>query len=474
MASISSPGVGSGLDVKSIVSQLVALERRPIEKLQQEKSTTEARLSSFGLLQSYTNNLRDAAKKLALPGTWAASAASSSDTDYVGTTTTTGSASAGSFSVSVSQLARAQSVASNPFPSSASTFGAGSLTLQLGQWTAGTPPGFTAKSGTTPVNVSVDAGDSLATIKDRINDANASVRASIVNDGSGARLVIRSQATGEVNAVKITSTGDASLNDLAYSPDEVPTGTMAETISALDARAIINGLTVNSDSNTLSGVIDGVTLTLKQPTLTAVEVTVAPDTAAMRKAVEDFTKAFNELNGYITEQTKYDPEKKVAGKLQGESATRTLQSQLRSMMQAVSGASATFSTLSTLGIEVQRGGGLKVNDTRFNAAMADPAALSTAFTADAADDANDGFGVRFTTLTTSLTDGEGLLQRRADGIRSQIKRQETEVSKLETRVTSIEARLLQQYSALDSNLGRLNGLGSYVSQQVTAWNNSKG
>jgi flagellar hook-associated protein 2 len=273
-----------------------------------------------------------------------------------------------------------------------------------------------------------------------------------------------------VNAVKITSTGDASLNDLAYSPDEVPTGTMAETISAQDATATINGLSITSDSNTLSGVIDGVTLTLKQPTLTAVEVTVAPDNAAMRKAVDDFTKAFNDLNGYITEQTKYDPEKRVAGKLQGESATRTLQSQLRSMTQAVSGASATFSTLSTLGIEIQRDGGLKVNDTRFNAALADPAALSTAFTADAADEANDGFGVRFTTLTTSLTDGEGLLQRRADGIRSQIKRQEADVSKLETRVSSIETRLLQQYGALDSNLGRLNGLGSYVSQQVAAWN----
>jgi flagellar hook-associated protein 2 len=215
-----------------------------------------------------------------------------------------------------------------------------------------------------------------------------------------------------------------------------------------------------------------VTLTLKQPTLTAVDGTVAPDNVAMRKAADDFTKAFNDLNGYITEQTKYDPEKKVAGKLQGDSATRSLQSQLRSMLQAVSGASATFTTLSTLGIEVQRGGGLKVNDTRFNAALADPAALSTAFTADAADDANDGFGVRFTTLTTSLTDGEGLLQRRADGIRSQIKRQETEVSKLEDRVKRTEDRLMRQYSGLDSRLGTLNALGSYVSQQVSAWSKS--
>jgi flagellar hook-associated protein 2 len=376
--------------------------------------------------------------------------------------------------VSVSELARAQSLASPAFGSSATTFGAGTLTLQLGQWTAGTPPGFAPKSGAAAVPVDVNAGDSLSTIKDRINEANAGVRASIVNDGSGARLVIRSQATGEVNAVKITSSGDASLNDLAYSPDEVTPGNMAQTISARDASATINGLAVTSPNNTLSGTIDGVTLTLKQPTVAAVEITVAPDRAAMRKAVDDFNKAYNDLNNYIAEQTKYDPEKKVAGKLQGESATRSLQNQLRSMLQTVSGASSAFTTLSTLGIEVQRNGGLSVNETRFSAALSDPAALSTAFTADAAGEANDGFGVRFAALTTTLTDGEGLLQRRADGIRTQIKRQESEVSKLETRVTRIEERLLKQYNALDNNLGRLNGLGSYVSQQVSAWNNSKG
>ena len=95
--------------------------------------------------------------------------------------------------------------------------------------------------------------------------------------------------------------------------------------------------------------------------------------------------------------------------------------------------------------------------------MADPAALSQAFTADAAGEASDGFGVRFTALTTSLTDSEGLLQRRADGIRSLIKRQETEVSNLESRVMRIEERLLKQYNALDSNLGRLNGCPLYPS-----------
>jgi flagellar hook-associated protein 2 len=474
MASISSPGLGSGLDVKSIVSQLVALERRPIEKLNTEKVATEARLSSFGLLQSYTTNLRDASKKLALPGTWTQSSASSSDTDRVTATVTGSSAGSGAYSVSVSQLARAQSLASTSFASSSTSFGAGSLSIQIGKWVAGAPPGFTPKTGSSPVTVTVAAGDSLTTIRNKINDADAGVKASIVNDGSGARLVIRSNTTGEENAVKITSSGDASLNDLAYSPDAVPTGTMSETLSALNAQATINGLAVSSSTNTLSGAIEGVSLTLKQTTASPVEVNTASDTQAIRKAVDDFVKAYNDLNNYITDQTKYDPEKKTAGKLQGDTATRSLQQQLRGMLQSTSGASAAFSSLSRVGIEVQRDGNLVVNATRYANAVSDLTSLASAFTADAAGDTNDGFGVRFTSLTTALTDGDGLLERRAEGFRSQIKRQQAQMTSLESRVARTEERLLRQYNALDSNVGKLNSLGSYVSQQVSAWNNSKG
>lgn len=473
MASISSPGVGSGLDVKSIVSQLVALERQPIDKLQREKATTEAKLSSFGLLQSYTNNLRDAAKKLALPSTWTASTATSSDTQTVSASTTS-TVSQGNFSITVSQLARAQSLASPAFGSSSSTLGAGTLTLQLGKWSGSGPPSFSAKSGVSAVPVSIASGDTLSTVRDKINSADAGVRASIVNDGAGSRLVIRSQSTGEVNAVKITASGDASLNNLAYSPDEASTGAMTETSSAKDLSATINGLSVSDPSNTLTNAVEGVTLAVKQTTSVPVEVSVGPDNASMRKSVDDFTKAFNELNGYINEQTKYDPEKKVAGKLQGESATRSLQGQLRSLLQAVSGASASYPSMSSLGVELQRDGSLRVNDTKFSAAIADPSAASAAFTADAAGESNDGFGVRFSALASALTDGDGLLQRRAEGFRSQIKRQETLMSTLEDRVARTEERLLKQYNSLDSNLGRLNGLSGYVSQQVSAWNNSKG
>jgi flagellar hook-associated protein 2 len=321
------------------------------------------------------------------------------------------------------------------------------------------------------------------------------VRPSVVNlEGlRGQKVAVVPSSLGPFLLGRALATAGMSLGDVTMVPAQpdamarqlhrgevegaalyVPTGTMSETLAALNAEVTINGLAVSSSSNTLSGAIEGVSLTLKQTTPSPVEVSTASDTQAIRKALDDFVKAYNDLNTYITDQTKYDPEKKIAGKLQGDTATRSLQQQLRGMLQSTSGASATFSSLSRVGIEVQRDGNLVVNSTRYANAVSDLTSLASAFTADAAGDTNDGFGVRFTSLTTALTDGDGLLERRAEGFRSQIKRQQAQMTSLESRVARTEERLLRQYNTLDSNVGKLNSLGSYVSQQVSAWNNSKG
>lgn len=478
MAGISSPGLGSGLDVRSIVSQLVALESRSIEKVQAEKKSVETKLSSFGLLQSYTVNIRDAAAKLASASTWSKSTATSSDDTSVAATAGADAAE-GSYSLEVSQLARAQGLASPPFASKTTPVGAGTLTIQLGTWTSDVPPGFTPKAGTSPAEITISSlpagSDSLESVRDSINAENAGVTASIVHDGTNFRLVLRSDATGEENAVKIEASGDASLADLAYNPDAVlpaVPGGMSQTVSARNAQATINGLPISSASNTLDGTVTGLNLTLKKVTTSPVDVMVAKDASSMRTAVDDFVKAYNALNTYITEQTKYDPNTKVAGKLQGDSAVRSLQSQLRTLIQASSGAAASLSRLSSAGIETQRDGSLLVNSTKFNAALADPSVAAAAFSSDAAGDENDGFGVRFRSLATALTGTGGLLDSRSEGLRTQMKRQDAQIARLEDRVASTEARLLRQYNSLDSNLGKLNSLGSYVNQQVTAWNNT--
>ena len=477
MATISSPGLGSGLDVTSIVNQLVSLERRPIDLLNEQTTKLQSRLSAFGLLQSYTVNVHAAVARLTDAKLWEKTTASTTDISV--SATSTADAVSGRYSLEVSQLAQAQSISSKAYASSSATVGTGTLHIELGQWNADNS--FTPKSGATAIDVKIESGsDSLAGIRDAINAAKAGVTASIVNDTSGARLVLRSNETGAENSVRITAVDDdgdpsdaSGLSALAYDRQNA-TAQMTENIAARNALATINGLSVSSASNTFDNVVDGLKLTVSKVTTSPVEVRVGLDTESMKKAINDFVKAYNDINKYIADQTKYNADTKTAATLQGDRSTLSLQSQLRQMVTGISGASGVFQRISDLGLQVQSDGSLKVNDTKLSDAIANNRSeLSLAFSRnDAANPANNGFAVRMKALTASLTGSDGLVSTRTDGLRQTIRRNELQAEKYEARVALVEQRLLRQYSALDTSLSQLNGLNAYVSQQVTAWNNS--
>ncbi|UZG43521.1 flagellar filament capping protein FliD [Caldimonas thermodepolymerans] len=455
---ISSPGLGSGLDVTSIVEQLVALERQPIVQLKSQASKLSTQLSSFGLLQSYTSNLRDAAAQLTNLSLWRGTTATSSDA-AVGVTSST-SATAGSYSIQVQQLAQAQSLASQAYADTSSVIGTGTLR-------------FTKGDGSF-IEVQIDGAGTLADIRDKVNAAHAGVSASIVRDAAGARLVFTATETGVANAVTIEATGDPGLQALAYDP-QMPGG-MTQTQAPLNALATINGLAIESASNQLSNVVEGLTLTLTQVTSSPVQVKVALDTESIRKAIDGFVRAYNDINSYIATQTKYDEGSKTAGTLQGDRATLTLQNQLRTLLRQDSGASAMFPNLSSLGLEVQRDGSLSVNSSKLSKALENIDELARAFAnLDEQAPENNGFAQRFRSLAAALTSSEGLISTRTEGLKESIKRNEDQQNRLEDRVALVQQRLLRQYTALDASLSSLNSLANYVSQQVTAWSktNSK-
>ena len=185
MATISSPGIGSGLDVKSIVSQLVALEKQPLTKLRLQAATVETRVSAFGLIKSLISTLSDAASKLNSLTTYNAVTATSSNNKAVAASAIGGTA-ANSFSVKVDSLARAQATASAALLPVGGALGAGTLRLELGQWTV-VPSSFTPKAGGTPVDIVVTATDTVTDVASKINGANAGVSATVLNDASGQR-----------------------------------------------------------------------------------------------------------------------------------------------------------------------------------------------------------------------------------------------------------------------------------------------
>ncbi|MCX7660388.1 MAG: flagellar filament capping protein FliD [Caldimonas manganoxidans] len=462
MATISSPGIGSGLDVQGIVSQLVALERRPIDLLKQQASKLSTQLSSFGLLQSYVSNLQSAATQLTRASLWSQTAATSSDTAAVSVTASAAAAS-GSYNVEVMQLARAQSLASSAYADSSVVLGQGTLTFTKGD-------GSTASVTIGPTDTT------LAGIRDRINAAAVGVSASIVRDASGARLVLTSSATGLDAAVtRIDVSGDPGLQALAYEAG-VP-GAVQETQAARNALARINGLDIESVSNTLNGVVDGLTLTLSRTTTSAVEVQVSADDQAVKKAVQDFVNAYNDLSRFLAKETAYDEATKKAGSLQGDRTAVGLVTQLRTLVSQSSAASSVFATLSSVGVEMQRDGTLTLKESRFSEALNQRSELAAAFSrSDSLDPSLNGFGERFRLLTNAIVGTEGLLTARTAGLRETIRRNEQQQARYEDRVALVEQRLLRQYQALDASLGQLNSLSNYVSQQMSAinnWNKSK-
>ncbi len=478
MATISSPGVGSGLDVDAIVKQLVSIERRPINLITEQKTTLQSKLSAFGLIKSYTVNVQDAVAKLADASLWTKTKALTTDTSL--TVSSTAAAVKGSYNIGITQLAEAHALASQAYTSSTDPVGSGKLTIELGTWTSG-PATFTPKSGSTAVEVTIEPGqDSLEQVRSAINAANAGVTASIVRDASGARLAITSNATGADNAIRITAAadapaqpGDPTLDDLVYNP-EVGPGNVTQTIEARNATATVNGLNVTSTTNTFDNVIEGVKFTASKVTTTPATVAVSLDTDTMKSAVNTFISAYNDIAKYINQQTKYDAETKVAGALQGDRSTLSVLSQLRSVVTGASQASSSLRTMSDIGIQLQPDGTLKLNEARFATAMENPEEVAKAFSAkDAINPADNGFAVRMKAMTAAMLSTDGLVSNRADGLRSSITLKDKQIATYEQRVAQTEARLYQQYSALDSKMSTLNALNAYVTQQVTNWNKAK-
>lgn len=468
--SISSIGIGSGLDAESIIGKLVALERRPLTLLQSKQTDITTRLSLVGQIQSQVAALSDAAKRLGQASAWAGVTATSSNTSAV-TATVTGSPSPTSFNVAVQQLAAAQSTSSSAV-ATGTTFGAGTLNIAIGTWSSAVPPVFTQGTGAT-VSVTVGASDTLDTIASNINAAKAGVTATVLNDASGQRLLVRSNNTGAAAGFRIQTTGAAGLGALAFDPAVVPATGMAANAyqKGQDANATINGVAVTSATNQVSGAITGVTLQLAQVTTTPALVTLSADTATMRKNINDFVAAYNTLSKTLADATKYDPATKTGGPMQGNSVILGLQSALR-RLEGTSSVGSTFSRLTDVGVEMQRGGFLTVNGSKLDTAMLDTANLQALFTTDNKNAATNGFGLKFQAFADGLLNSTGTVTNQTSALQAALKRNAQDQDKVTQRAARVEKQLRAQYSALDGKMSSLSALSSYVSQQVGQWNKS--
>lgn len=488
MATISSGGIGSGLDVNSIVSQLVALEKQPIKTLELKATTVKAQISAFGDIQSQFAALTDVASRLSLATAWSARNASSSNTSAA-TITTSATAPATNFTLDVDQLAQKQSVSTAAL-SRGVALGEGVLTLQLGSWSA-VGPAFTAGSANS-VDIVVSSTDTISTIAANINSANAGVVATIFNDGTKERLLLQSKTTGVASGFRLTvaeagvtptNNDNVGLSQLAFDPatvDPVTTlkaGMATAGISvqySMDAKARINGLEVTSATNTLTDNLPGVTISLlAKTTTTPVTMSISEDVTLAVKNVNDFVEAYNKLNKSLSEMTKYDSATKTAGLFQGDAAVVGLQNVLRGILSSTS-MGASLQRLSDVGLERKLDGSLNIMTAKLSAAANNGTSLQQLFTNNNGDPMTNGFALKLKTFGLGVAASGGSLSNKMQNLRKTLDANAEAQTKVNDKAAAFETRLRSRYSALDAQMASLNALNAYVSQQVTLWNKSTG
>ena len=458
---ISSAGIGSGLDVAKIVEQTVAAEKIPLKKLEYKAEGIQTQISTYGEIKSLTSKLGDIASKLTRDSAWNGVTISSSNSTITGTMT--GIAAPGTYNIKVTQLAQAQTTVIG---------GADAVALAKDE-TMGADGTIKLKMGAVEKDISVSSSDTLTKIATKINEAEMGIQASVVTDVDGKeRLMLRSKETGTDKAFTVD-----------IDPDLTKLG-QAKAQAAQNAKVELNGMEVESSSNTFANTIPGMSFTVSEVTSTAATLNVKADTEAMKKNIQEFVDAYNELNDLLTKSTKsvrtadgkvdQSAQSSGVGTLQGDSATVSLQNSLRMLTQGISGSKGSLTRLSDIGIQMQEGGKLSLDVSKLDKALTNVDDLKGLF-ANKADSLGQGGGiaVNFKNFTDKLLAFDGTLNTKSDSLDSKLKSNTAEQDKVNKRADALETRLYQQYSALDVKMASLNALNSYVSQMVTTWNKSQ-
>ena len=467
---ISSVGIGSGLEVETIVSKLVALESKPIAALQTKATGINTQISAFSQLKSQISNLQDQLDKLTKPATWLGNTLTSSNSAQV-TGTATSSAVQATYDVEVSQMAAGQTIGSG-LVASGTTLGPGKLTISMGTYGANglTPNTKDGKNVSFSVDITAE-DDSLAKIAAKINAAKGDVSATVLKDHTGERLVLQSKTTGVNSAFSVEAEG-AGLQQFAYNGTDA---TMKRSVEAQDTLAKINGIDMASHTNVFEEVAAGVTLTVAQKSAkdaAPVRITIANDTATAKTALKNLVESYNALSNALKTMTAYDKDSKTAGTLQGDSTAINLQSAMRRVLSGPGGEGGAFTSLSQMGIAFQTDGTLKIDDTKLDKALKDPDSMSKFFTADVADANQDGLAVRLKDFTSGLLATGGTFSTKDETLKNALKRNTADQERQTARVTAYEARVRAQYSRLDTQMASLKALDNYVAQQVATWNKS--
>ncbi len=479
MASITSVGTGSGLQLESLITDILNAEKAPVEaRLTTREANVQASISALGNLKSSLSDFQTALGKLKNASAFSSRSTTSSDSTLFSATGST-SAELGSYQIGVVQMAKTQKLASANFASASTVVGNGTLNIDVG-----------GKSFS--VEITAGQNDSLSGIRDAINNAsgNTGVRASLltVSDGAGGtatKLMLTSTKSGSDGAIKVSVTdGDGNdtdnsglsqlrydAADPAFDPDNgaFEAGRVTVASPAQDAIITIDGFEVRSSTNVFADSIPGVTLTLLKEGTDADEplsgqLNVTENKSGIKGAIEAFVASYNALNGIFRQLTGTSASGEGRGLLSGDTSVNLMQSKLRSMLgSSIEGAASDFNSLAALGIRTERDGSISLDNAKVEAALANRYEdVSKLFSG------SNGLAGKLDSVVSGLVGRGGTFDIRQESLNKQLDDITKQRSALALRLEKVEARYRAQFSSLDILVSQLNQTGDFLTQQLEA------
>lgn len=448
------PSVGSN-NIDYLLQSYRSLEERPIQTLQQKKSSIDNRISLFSDLKSKLKSLESLAKDLSYSSStsvYGSKAATNSDDTYL-TVTTGSSAIATSHTVTVSQLAKADQVVSNQYNLSStelfSALGAGTQAFNV-----------TVNGDSYAVSVDIAADDDNESVLDKIvsavNDTtDITISASVVKDTeTTGRLVFSSNDTGSDYEMTLSDTSGSLLSTIGMDDSIAMSGTSGGYVYAsteLNAQLTVDGIAIERNSNTIEDAIEGLTLTLQKTHDTGevpVTINVSNDAETIKGKLQKFIDAYNEVLSFIQTNTHVDSDTHKRSALSGDFAISSLKLKLRDFLsRPVTGLTSGNATiLPELGITTDRQGKLSISDSD----KLDDYLEGNLNQVSDLFNSSDGFANRLTSFLGDYTDGQGIIESRKDILQSQITQVNTRISRLEKSVDRKMEYYRQQFSQLQA------------------------
>ncbi|MBN2333119.1 MAG: flagellar filament capping protein FliD [Deltaproteobacteria bacterium] len=446
---ITTLGLGSGIDLQGMLEQLKAVDQLPIVRQEARQVEYKAQLTEFDTVNTKLLAVKTAALSLSLNDTFDTKTISSSN-ETVLTATGSSSATAGSYDLTVTDLARKNSWQSSGVAARDSII-------------ATVPGEFTYTVNGQQSTITVTENMTLEELMTAINedDNNRGITATVMDDGSGSdafHLTLVSDETGEENAITLDTNGtDLTFNEI-------------QAAGTLDARFTLNGISYQRSSNSIDDVITGITLSLQDTGSSTVKISA--DTSTISGKIVSLVEAYNDAMEEIATKSSYDVETGESGLLSGLSTFTTIKSQLNSILfGTIEGLSGDVNSLIELGLDYSQDGTVSINEATLNSALADNLENIKEFFVGSSSGAVEGFADRLDNQLGFLTNYNGLIDNEKARVQSAIDRLDDQMAAANARLTSRYETMARTFAELDKFMSSMEAQGNALNLQIESLSN---